>query len=563
MAVQFSSTSSTTSAGFQNPLELIKIENNRATIEKIKNHIAQGFKVCLFVGRGPAEPLPTPSYSKEIWVSLDPSLRSADELPADRLHLILSGNDSAEMTMVQHLFHKVVVDQSTMKFFDPGIVDRLTSLLNVVDLDTSLVFESLIKLMSPDSSIQDWEYDHHWDSIGVNEEKFNKEVTKYFEDSKACLDSLIQEIGGKENLASNTLYQEFLRSLPEVVVQGSTLDDLVSDFSAWLAAKKGILYPFAKYLPLARQKTVEHLDFSYENVELKLDTPYPFWTRYRGDHDNFFIATGSLEGVKVRNNVRVIQKILQFIAEGKKVCLFIGRGPAEPLPNPENPNEVWVSLDPKLRKSKELSPDRLHLILSCNDSAEMAPIQRLFSKAVVDQSTWKFFNPGIIDRLTPILTLDPESTLIFESLFQYFEQSSNIDTWTFDHILLTIPTQEGIKYFQETKECVNNFLQEIDGKDNLASSALYQEYIQGIDFTKFRRKPTPEQLFDGFRGWLPGKKGIVSPTSKYIPLARQKTMDYLQTRFANVQLNLGEPYPYWTRYRSEHDNFFVAKGPKG
>ncbi|HSX13056.1 MAG TPA: hypothetical protein VLE96_01365, partial [Chlamydiales bacterium] len=197
MAVQFSSTSATTSAAFQNPLESIKLENNRATIEKIKDYIAQGFKVCLFVGRGPAEPLPTPSHSKEIWVSLDNSLRTAEELPADRLHLILSGNDSAEMAMIQHLFHTVVVDQSTMKFFDPGILDRLTSLLNVVDVDTSLVFESLIQKTTPDSNIQEWEFDHHSDTFEVNEEKFTKELIEYYEASKVCLDNFILENGGK------------------------------------------------------------------------------------------------------------------------------------------------------------------------------------------------------------------------------------------------------------------------------------------------------------------------------------------------------------------------------
>ncbi len=560
MAVHLSSSSLTTSTVFQDPLETLKLDNNRATIQKIKNYIAQGFEVCLFVGRGPAEPLPLPSHSKQIWVSLDPSLRTADELPADRLHLILSGNDSAEMAMIQHLFHKVVVDQSTMKFFDPGIVDRLTSTLNVVDGGTSLVFESLIQMASPAPNIEDWEFDHHWNNIGVNEEKFNKEVTEYYEASQACLDNFIQEIGGKENLASNALYKKFIITLPEELVQVSTIDDLLSDFRLWLAEKKGISYPLAKYIPLARQKTVEYLDSRYENVELKLNTPYPFWTKYRGDYDNFFVATGSLEGVKVRNNAAVIKKIMQFIAEGKKVCLFIGRTPDEPLPN--EPNTIWVSLDPKLRKSKELTPDRLHLILSCNDSAEMSTIQRLFSKVVVDQSTWKFFDPGIVDRLTSILTLDPESLLIFESAFQYIEHSSEIDTWTFNHVLLTIPTKDDSKYYQELNECMNNFLQEIGGKDNLASSALYQEYLKEIDLTKFRRTPSPEQLFEGFRGWLPRKKGIVSPDSKYVPLARQKTVDYLQTRFQNAEIKLGEPYPYWTRYQTKNDNFFVAKGPK-
>ena len=570
MAVQFSNTiqpsyfsassNSSSSSTSQNPLEAVKIEHNRVTIEKIKNYIAQGFKVYLFIGRGPAEPLPNPSDTNAIFVSLDHSLRTPEEL-ADRLHLILSCNDNTEIAMIQHLFSKVIVDQSTMKFFTPGIIDRLTSLLND-DLDNSLVFESLLKFISPDPNTQDWDFEHHWDHIDVNETKYDKELTEYEEISKACLDNFIQEIGGKENAPNNALYKEFLLTLPEVVIQGSTIDELLSDFRHWLAKQRGILSPFQKYIPLARQKTLDYLNSRYDIVKLKLDTPYPFWTRYRGDHDNFFVATGSLEGVKQRNNAAVIHKIKQYIAEGKKVCLFIGRDPNEPLPNPENPNEIWVSLDPKLRKSSELSPDRLHLILSCNDDAEMATIQHLFSKTVVDQCTWKFFNPGIIDRLTPILTLDPESVLIFESLFQYVERSAEIDTWKFDHILLTLPIQEITQFYQEQKNCLNNFLLEIGGRDNLATSALYQEYLQTIDLTRFRRPPTLEQLLDTFRNWLAAKKGIQSPDLKYIALARQKTMEYLLTRYDDVALKLGVRYPYWTRYQSDHDNFFIAKGPK-
>ncbi len=565
MSVQFNTTQSqyfpvSSPSSSSHPLEAVKNEHNRATIDKIKKFIDQGFKVCVFIGRGPAEPLPAPGHPNEIWVSLDPSLRSTEELPADRLHLILSSNDIAEMASIQHLFFRAVVDQSTMKFFEPGVIDRLTSLLNHVDLDNSLLFESLIHYLSPDPSIPDWNFDHHHNSIGVNEEKINRELTEYYEASKTCLDNFIHEIGGKEKLDCNPLYKEFLSTLPDLLVQGSTTEELLSVFSPWLATKKGILYPDEKYISLARQKTLDYLDKRYDNVELKANTPYPYWTNYRGDYDHFFVGAGTLEGIKMRNNAAVIRKIVQFVAEGKKVSLFIGRGPDESLPN--DPNKVWVSLDPSLRKSKVLSSDRLHLILSCNDSAEMASIQHLFSEVVVDQSTWKFFNPGIIDRLTPLLTQDAESTLVFESAFQFTNTSDKIDAWKFDHIQLTIPTNEKIQYAKERKDCLTNFLKEIGGKENLASHALYQEFLLGIDMTKFRRAPTPDHLLDGFQLWLSFKKGIQTPEAKYTPLARQKTMDYLKTLLDHVELKLDTPYPYVTRGRTGHDDFFVAKGPK-
>jgi hypothetical protein len=565
MAVQFNTTQSqyfpaSSTSSSPHPLEAVKNEHNRATIEKIKKFIAEGFKVNVFIGRGPAEPLPAPDHLNEIWVSIDPSLKSNEELPADRLHLILSCNDSAEMASIQHLFFKVVVDQSTMKFFQPGIIDRLTSLLNRVDVDNSLLFESLINGVSPDPSIPDWNFDHHQNSIGINEEKINRELTEYYEASKTCLDNFIQEIGGKENLASNPLYKEFLSTLPDMLVQELTTEELLSFFSPWLATKKGILYPPEKYISLARQKTLDYLDKRYDNVELKANTPYPYWTNYRGDYDHFFVGAGTLEGIKIRNNAAVIRKIVQFVAEGKKVSLFIGRGPNESLPN--DPNKVWVSLDPSLRKSKELSSDRLHLILSCNDSGEMASIQHLFSEVVVDQSTWKFFDPGIIDRLTPLLTQDAESTLIFESTFQFTACNNEIDTWKFDHIKLNIPTKERIQYVKEQKDCLDNFLQEIGGKENLAAHPLYQEFLDSMDLTKFRRRPTPDQLLGEFQGWLSVRKGIPTLLEKYVPLARQKTIDYLKTVLNYVELKLDTPYPYWTTGRTGHDHFFVAKGPK-
>lgn len=270
-------------------------------------------------------------------------------------------------------------------------------------------------------------------------------------------------------------------------------------------------------------------------------------------------TTEALNDLKITNNQDVIQRIQKSFEEGKNACLFIGRTPSEMLPVEKE--AIWVSLDNDLRTPEELCPEKYHLILSCNDQQEMVSIQHLFSKVIVDQSTWKFFNPGIIDRLVPLLKPVPDSMLVFESAFQFVSPKNNITQWSFDHIRLQYPSSDDDQFEQDKLKCLEDITKESGGIENLSSNLEYQKFLEDQD-PEIVAISEPEDLQADFMDWLATNRGIQEPVNKYIPLARQITQDYLSTLFDQVELKLGTPYPYPTNYSHGRDNFFVAIGPK-
>lgn len=106
-----------------------------------------------------------------------------------------------------------------------------------------------------------------------------------------------------------------------------------------------------------------------------------------------------------------VQKIKDLQAQGKSICLFVGRSPVEKLPSDygeAGDNEVWVSADMSLcpqTKSPEIpySKDRLHLWLDCNQPEGLALIQGLFDKIVIDGSTTKGLANDFVRRFLKLL----------------------------------------------------------------------------------------------------------------------------------------------------------------
>ncbi len=257
-----------------------------------------------------------------------------------------------------------------------------------------------------------------------------------------------------------------------------------------------------------------------------------------------------------KNNQEVTQEIQQLVKDGNRVCLFIGRTPKENLPQDEN--TIWVSLD--IKNEVELKPEKYHLILNCNDMNQMATIQHLFSKVIVDQSTWKFFDEGIFDRLLPLLTQHPSSTFTFESAFQFY-QPEEIEEWKFDHVTLKYPFTEDIAYENQKQVYVQTRVAELGGEEQLSSNNEYKQFIASLD-QSLVSSSTEEELIGDFKNHLASQANIPSPLSKYIPLARQQTKDYLQTLFDTVELHRKEAFPFDNGNYSKAADFFVAIGPK-
>ncbi len=117
----------------------------------------------------------------------------------------------------------------------------------------------------------------------------------------------------------------------------------------------------------------------------------------------------------------VVLKIKGYQAQGKKICLFIGRTPIEPLPSDlgeAEENEVWVSADIALLPSEggrrvETSSDRLHLWLDFNQQEGLNLVKGLFQKVVVDISTVKALNSDFAKRFS-ILLQSSKSQITFE-----------------------------------------------------------------------------------------------------------------------------------------------------
>jgi hypothetical protein len=260
----------------------------------------------------------------------------------------------------------------------------------------------------------------------------------------------------------------------------------------------------------------------------------------------------------IQHNKEVLEKINSNLSKDK-ISLFIGRDATEELPKEEG--VIWVSMDIK-ENSKPIEANRLHLIMDCNDKKQLAVIKEIFSDIVVDQSTWKFFDKGIIDRLTSLLKFDKTSRLIFESKFQ-FVAYENLDKWKFNHIALTIPENELLKYYEAKNKAYDNFVIAKGGLENLKSSMEYHEFLK-ISREKYGERFTTdlsnEELLGEFKQWY--TSDIPNPSKSFIPLARQKTLEHLNKLFERVELNLESPFPYKTRYSNGNDDYFQAIGRK-
>jgi hypothetical protein len=111
-----------------------------------------------------------------------------------------------------------------------------------------------------------------------------------------------------------------------------------------------------------------------------------------------------------------IAKIDTFIAQGKKLCLFVGRTPKEPLPSDRGeakPDEVWVSLD-ESDAGPAISADRIHLHFNFNHQELIRKLKKKFDLIVVDFSVMKFLHDDFANRFK-VMFRTPETQMMFES----------------------------------------------------------------------------------------------------------------------------------------------------
>ncbi len=123
-------------------------------IAKIKTLQSEGKTICLFLGRTPLEHLPSDrneAKGNDVWISADislnpfldtlypPQLIDSSDL-TQRLYLWLNFNEQEDLILIQGLFDKIVIDQSTVKEFRKhDFAKRFSILLHTPE--SELIFE--------------------------------------------------------------------------------------------------------------------------------------------------------------------------------------------------------------------------------------------------------------------------------------------------------------------------------------------------------------------------------------------------------------------------------------
>lgn len=179
----------------------------------------------------------------------------------------------------------------------------------------------------------------------------------------------------------------------------------------------------------------------------------------------------------------VVNQIESLSSTDQKVCLFIGRHANEPLPNEEN--AVWVSGDICLAYEPYSLKDRLHLCLDFTDINELAKLQGLFDKIVIDQSTCKFLSieGGFISHFARLLKPSDESCLIFEST--PYMGGCGPGEWVHEALFinnyssLLMPMKVMKTDMKRDKEIYQEYLENTTEEQREIDRAAMKEYYQG------------------------------------------------------------------------------------
>lgn len=201
----------------------------------------------------------------------------------------------------------------------------------------------------------------------------------------------------------------------------------------------------------------------------------------------------------------------------KKLCLFLCRGSQQSVP--QNPDEVWVSLDYDYGRAYKApsDPKRIHLQMDINDQQRLSKIARLFDKVILDQAS---FNAVSSEQpwqyLGWLLKKSPEAELITE---------------TFRHCAPT---------FYRVEEDMRRQ----SNQPNFTTREVFTNERQA--FVTFPIVST----WDAARNEAARREAFEA--------AVLKTQKYLQRLFTSVELKRQQPFPCQQRL-VDH---FVMKGPK-
>lgn len=274
-------------------------------------------------------------------------------------------------------------------------------------------------------------------------------------------------------------------------------------------------------------------------INARFQIPHPYEAKIQGLKQNY-------------DPDQVVKEIEDIRRTGQKICLFIGRTEAEPLPSQNG--EVWVSGD--IATKGIIPASRLHLWADFNDDEQLKRFYHLFDKVVIDQSTTKcLVGRDFMSHFVNLLHPSKEAEFIFEDSCTFTTFSKTQQEPVFEgYTKLSIP----FAFLEERAKAHSRWFEETYPDPNQLKEAFtifcsrIPAHLKDRCYGAFKTKiieenyPPEEDKIKVLETWAQGEQ-----------------KKHLEEYFVSVTHVVKQPFPYETRYRSQRDGFFVATGSKG
>ncbi len=260
-----------------------------------------------------------------------------------------------------------------------------------------------------------------------------------------------------------------------------------------------------------------------------------------------------------------IAKIDAFITQGKKLCLFVGRTPREPLPSDRGeakPDEVWVSLD-ESNAGPAVSADRIHLQFNFNHQNLIRKLNKKFDLIVVDFSVIKFLSDDFANRFR-VMFRTSETRMMFESsLGIHQEKDIPKPIFSTDHYMVTSPISMTLEDIERKEAHVEEYRAKTSAEQQKIDWDAFMKKEGNSLLESFAEWPESEKKHEleiGFREFLAEQAGIKDRDEEIVEFGKQRLKAHLEKTFAHVELIEDRPYPYETHY--QRNSYFIVSNPK-
>jgi hypothetical protein len=238
-------------------------------IDRVRKSREEGLHTALFVGRTNDQPMPDEKGCA--WFSLDLNRETGNSSH----HLQIDFNDSKVMQKIHHLFDKVVVDWSVIKFFEGSPWDNLHPLLFKHE-SSQLIVESDIGIYM---SGEDLKFDGRAATMTIpwsDDIKFCHEENEAFNTWKETI--------GQEKADNESCL--FLQNLPKSEIEEQRRlnhgknDGLELEFKRYILKREGLEPKPVDHRPELLRAICDYLLTLFHHVELK-NTSYPYQSEGR------------------------------------------------------------------------------------------------------------------------------------------------------------------------------------------------------------------------------------------------------------------------------------------